>query len=295
VEVLRERAKRLEQEAAQLRQLAQAVHVRRAQDELAGLLRGKEDDLDLCHAALLLARLDNDEVDVDAYRKEVERMGRDLAAALPKDADEAAKLAALNKYLFTDRGFHGSRADYYNRSNSYLNEVIDDREGLPITLSVLYMELARRVGVKVVGAALPGHFMVQHLPAKGEPQLIDVYEGGRPLSLAEAGEKVQGEPLKPEQLAPAGKKAILVRMLHNLLRVARDEGDGEGMLRYLDTILVIAPDAGQERLMRALLRSQAGRRDEARADADWLLEHHPAGVDLEKVRQLRELLERKER
>ncbi len=83
---------------------------------------------------------------------------------------------------FTERGFHGSRGDYYNRSNSYLSEVIDDREGLPITLSVLYIELARRLGVRLEGVGLPGHFVVRHVPAKGEAQLIDVYEGGQPLT-----------------------------------------------------------------------------------------------------------------
>src|SRR5205814_3379958 len=108
-----------------------------------------EERLDLLHAALLVALLDNDEVDVEAYRREVDRMGRDILAGLPKDADEAAKLKALNKFLFEQRGFHGSRGDYYHRSNSYLNEVIDDREGWPITLSVLYMELGKRIGLKI--------------------------------------------------------------------------------------------------------------------------------------------------
>src|SRR5207248_8166917 len=107
---------------------------------------------------------------------------REVTAGLPKDADEKARLAALNDYLFKKRGFHGSRNDYYHRSNSYLNEVIDDREGLPITLSVLYVELARRVGLKVVGVALPGHFIVKHVPAKGEEQLIDVFVRAQPMS-----------------------------------------------------------------------------------------------------------------
>jgi len=133
--VLREQARRLEQQATRLRELAVAVHQKRVQTELAKLLRGKEDAIDLVHAALLIALLDNDDLDVHAYRKEVERMARELAATFPRDADEKAKLAALNKYLFAERGFHGSRSDYYQRSNSYLNAVIDDREGIPITLS----------------------------------------------------------------------------------------------------------------------------------------------------------------
>src|SRR5439155_15896249 len=118
------------------------------------------------------AKLDNDDLNVEAYRKEVERLARELRAKLREGADDKAKLAALNAFLFQEQGFHGSRADYYNRSNSYLNDVLDDREGLPITLSILYMELARRIGLKVVGVSLPGHFVVKH-----EDQLLDVYEG----------------------------------------------------------------------------------------------------------------------
>src|SRR5205085_3981371 len=111
----------------------------------------------------------------------------------------------LNKFLFGKGGFHGSRADYYHRSNSYLNEVIDDREGLPITLSVLYLELARRIGLKAEGVGLPGHFVVRHLPAKGEPQLIDVFDGGKPLSRQDAEKKVDGTSgatLSDEHLKP---------------------------------------------------------------------------------------------
>jgi regulator of sirC expression with transglutaminase-like and TPR domain len=291
--VLRERAKQLERQAAQLRELAGAVHRQRVNAKLAKLLEAKEADVDLIHAALLIARLDNDELDVEAYRQEVERMARDVKAALPEDADETAKLAGLKKYLFEQRGFHGSRMDYYNRANSYLNEVLDDREGLPITLSVLYAELARRLGVEVVGVGLPGHFVVKHVPAKGEPQLVDVYEGAKRMSRDEAAKLVEaytGQPLRDEQLAAVSKKAILVRMLHNLLRFPREERDAKGMLRYLDTILTIAPDSAEERWMRALLRNTDGDKTGAKADVSWLLEHRPAGLDVEKVEEFRRFL-----
>ncbi len=296
--VLRERARELERQAAELKKLAQAVHQRRVLDELAGVLKAKEADIDLVQAALLIARLDNDEVDVAAYRAEVDRMAKKVAAALPKDADEKAKLAALNKYLFTERGFHGSRGDYYNRSNSYLSEVLDDREGIPITLSVLYMDLARRLSVKVVGVSLPGHFVVRHEPAKGEPQLIDVYEGGVPLSREEAAKKAEaitGRALREEQLAAVGKRAILVRILRNLLNLADQERDAPAMIRYLDATLVIDPEAAPERAVRAGLRYQAGDKAGALADVDWLLEHEPEGIDLDRVRQLRRVLTRPER
>jgi serine protease Do len=296
--VLRDRAAQLEKEAAQLRKLALAVHQKRVLADLARVLAGKEEDIDLLHAALLIAKLDNEELDIEAYRKEVERMARTVAAGLPGKADAAAKLAALDRYLFTDRGFHGSRMDYYTRANSYLNEVIDDREGLPITLSVLYIELSRRLGLNVAGVGLPGHFIVKYLPLKGEGQLVDVYDGGKRLSRDDAAQivrRIGDQPLLPKHLAAVPKKAIIVRMLHNLLNVARGERDGESMLRYLDAIVAIAPTSAEERVARAVLRVQAGDRRGALEDADWLLEHQPEGIDLNRVRELREFLMQPER
>ncbi len=295
---LRERAKLLEQQAAQLRVLAYQVHHQRTLKELARVVAGKEDDLDLTRAALVIARLDNEELDLEHYCKEVDRLARDIGAGLPRDADEAKKLAGLNKALFQERGFHASRGDYYHKSNSYLNEVIDDREGIPITLSVLYMELARRLGLKVVGVGLPGHFIVRHLPAKGEAKLIDVYEGGKELTREEVEKRVQaqyGRRLQDDDLAAVGRKAILVRMLQNLRNLAEDEKDAVGMLRYLDAIVTITPDAGGERWVRAVLRYSTRQRDGAREDVDWLIEHHPKGIDPQEVEELRRRLSAEEK
>jgi serine protease Do len=283
----------LELQAMQLRLLAREVHHRGTLKELTRTVAGKEDDIDLLRAALLVARLDNEELDVEHYRKEVERLAREVGAGLPKDADETAKLAALNKALFQERGFHGSRHDYYHKSNSYLNEVLDDREGLPITLSVLYMELAQRLGLKVVGVGLPGHFIVRFVPAKGEAKLIDVYEGGKEMARDEADKRMRAQfqrPLQESDLATVGKKAILVRILHNLLGLAQADEDMLGALRYLDAIMTVTPDAGRERWMRALLRYNTRQREASREDADWLIEHHPEGIDQKRVKELRERL-----
>ena len=293
VSALREQARMLEQQASQLRQLAQRVHQQTVLNDLLKTVAGKEDDIDLLRGALLLARLDNEEVDVEHYRGEVERMVKKIVAGLPKGADDAKKLAALNQFLFKDRGFHGSRGDYYNRSNSYLSEVIDDREGLPITLAVLYVDMARRLGLKAEGVGLPGHFVARVRPVKGEPLLIDVFDGGKVLTKEDAAKKVEGitgRPLKDGDLAALPKRAILVRMLHNLLRVAGDENDAPGSLRYLDAILTLTPDAVEERGMRAGLRYKTGDNAGARTDVDWLLEKMPDGLDIDRLRAFRKLL-----
>jgi serine protease Do len=287
---LRERAKHLEQQAAQLRQLAQDVHHQQIIDRLSKLGALPDEKINLLAAAMLVARLDNDEVDVEAYERQMDRMARELGERFPAGTSEAMKLTELNRFFFTDYGFHGSRTNYYHRSNSYLNEVLDDREGLPITLSILYMELGRRVGLNIQGIGLPGHFVVKHAPAKGPDQLIDVFEGGKPLSRDDA-EKLVGEKLTDEHFAAAGRRAILVRMLSNLLGLAQGENDPQAALRYADAIVAIAPSAGSYRAARAVLRAQTKRLKAALADCDWLLKERPTGVDLDRVRQLREFIE----
>jgi len=170
--------------------------------------------------------------------------------------------------------------------------VLDDREGLPITLSVVYIELGRRLGLKVEGVGLPGHFVVRHVPKKGEPQLIDVYEGGKPLSRAAAAKKIEtftDRELEDQHLAAIAPRDIIVRMLNNLLNLAQRDRDLDGTLRYLDTIIAVAPDdSGREHGLRALARFQGGDREGALKDLDWVLEKMPEGVNLDVVRGLRE-------
>ncbi len=244
-------------------------------------------------AALLVARLANEELDVDAYVAEVERMAKQVAGRLPPKAGPAERLAALNQFLFKERGFHGSRVDYYARANSYLNEVIDDREGLPLTLSVLYIDLARRLDLKVVGVGLPGHFIVRFEPPGTAAQLIDVFEGGKPITKEDAARTVlgiTGEQMQPGDLDAVTTKPIITRLLHNLVGAAQREKDRDGMLCYLDAIVAIDPDAHPARWVRAVLRFQSGQRDGARADCDYLLEREPAEIDVERMRELHRTL-----
>ncbi|MEW6307340.1 MAG: transglutaminase family protein, partial [Verrucomicrobiota bacterium] len=207
--VLLERAKQLERQASRLRVLSAKVHYRQVQDELVKLFAPEEEKVDLFRAALLVSKLDNPDLDVDAYLRELERHAREIASRLPKRADDEARLGVLSKYLFEENGFHGNRSDYYNRANSYVNDVLDDREGIPITLSVVYLELARRIGLeRVHGLGLPGHFVVQYKPARGEARMIDVFEGGGLLGRKDAEELVRsysGRDFVEAELRPATK------------------------------------------------------------------------------------------
>lgn len=297
--LLRDRAQRLEYEAEQLRALAEALHRRRTVDALQAIFSKPDRDVDLLRAALLIARLDNEEIDVEAYLEEVARMADEIRGRLKKGADEQDKIAALNKYLFEESGFHGSRRDYYSRSNSYLNEVIDDREGLPITLSLLYVETGRRLGLPLAGVGLPGHFLVALVSDDNQVrQYLDPFEGGKSLTeeqvTARAVEITARTP-DYEQLQPVTKRAVAIRILENLLNLAVEEKVKPRMAGYLDAILTLSPEHLERRMMRAMLRYQTGMIDEALADVDYVLENHRDEVDEERVLELRERLEREKK
>jgi serine protease Do len=293
--VLRAKAKKLEQEAAQLRLLAEAVHHERVLAELAKAIAGPDEKIDLLHACLLIAKLDNEELDVTSYRKQVDRMAQELLAKLLKGASDQDKLAALTKDLFADRGFHGSRSDFYQRANSYLSDVLDDREGLPLTLAVLYMELAQRLGVKLDGIGLPGRFMVLYRPAKGPELWIDVFEDGKEMTRQEVEKKVEdftGEAPRKQDFAPLTRRAMLARLLTNLTTVAQKEGDTRSFLRYYDAIVLLLPDDVEARLTRAAARYRTGDRLGALADIDWLLGSNLPGVNRERLLELRNILDK---
>jgi regulator of sirC expression with transglutaminase-like and TPR domain len=296
VQLLRAQAELARARAEELEQLASEVHARGVVAELAKIAGPDVEHVDLLRAGLLIGRLDEEEIDVEAYLRQADRLADEIKAKLPKAADEQARLKALRDFLFEENGFHGSRLDYYNRANSYLNRVLDDREGLPITLSVLFMELGRRLDLKIEGVGLPGHFIVRFVPAKGDGELLDVFEGAKPLSRADADAMVRrfaDRPLREDDLKAAEPRQILLRMLQNLLVVAQSRGDREALLRYLEAILALDPSLARERGMRAMVRFETGRRAAALADLDWFFEHKPEGIDLDQIRSLGEYMRTK--
>lgn len=304
-QVLNAEAAKLESRAKRLRELAQAVHEDNTREQLAAVLKAgsDKDPVDLIRASLLIARLDNHELDVDAYCTQVDRMAAEIQTAIERDlkdsdnksATELQRLQVLDRYLFAERGFHGSRTNYYHRSNSYLNEVIDDREGLPIMLSVLYAELARKLDVSVVGVGLPGHFVVRFKPSdkQAKSQLIDPFEQGERLTKAAARKRIEqavGQ-FDAEFLKAQTSEEILARMLTNLMNVARDNEDPQAMLRYVETLLVIRPDDPTQRWLRGVLRYQTQRFSQALVDVEWLLQQQPDNIDMARVRHLQGILQ----
>lgn len=293
--VIAEEAGKLERRAAQLRKLAATAREQTVQQELVNLMKAPEEKIDLFHAALLVSKLDNPDLDIAPYRQQLESMANDLKPAATETSNDD-RLKRLITYLFSENGFHGSRSDYYHRANSYIDRVIDDREGLPITLAILFLELAQRAGVQNVSAApLPGHFMVAYHPPRAERQFIDVFDGGKILTEAEAERVVAqttGNVTDASLMEEATKRDIVIRMLRNLANVAERSESPKDSLRYLDVVVALAPNAPLERLGRAMARLGAGDVEAAREDLRVIIEAEPDGVDLGRIEDLYRRLQR---
>ena len=204
------------------------------------------------------------------------------------------KLKKILVYLFEKNGYHGSRQDYYNKANSYMDRVLDDREGLPITLSVLVMELAHQCGVEgVVGVGAPGHFVVKHLYDNQE-QFIDPFSGGKLLSVPEVEELVRvnsGRNIAANQLPVSTKREIVLRMLRNLMGVAQAKDAPLDLLRYVEPMVALKPDSAFDRWSRAVLFIQSRKIDAAKKDLEWLLQNKPEGMDLKRVLEVYQSLQ----
>ncbi len=288
--VLVEQRRKLEDEAAKLRELERELHRRAMTKEILAELAKPEPEINLLRCALLLARHDNPEIDIATYLNSFKAMVLDLKDDPEINKGTITAVKRLNRYLFEENGFHGSRGDYSNRSNSYLNEVLDDREGLPITLSVLYVELASALGVQgVFGVPLPGKFMVGYRDGpEGELHLVDVFEHGKLVTVEQAALDLTDDGHFPEgALAPTTKQIILLRMLRNLMSsVFEDNRSLRESLPYLNLLLAIDPLAAPERLTRAQLRQRLGEKTGAREDVSWLIENFPADGPPELMQQL---------
>lgn len=292
-ELLR-RAAAVEEQAAQLRRLADDVVRAQTIKELGSVMASSEPN-QLVHASMLLAQMDNPEMDLAVYFVKIDQMVSDIRASFPKDANAVQKRNRMHRYLFKENGFHGSRSEYYHPANSHLHRVIDDREGLPITLSILYMELGRRLGLKFEGVGLPGHFVVRHI-FEGETQLIDVFERGKLLTQQDANAIVVSRTSRDAtelDFQANSNRQILTRMLQNLVGVAASREDGESILGYSEALVAVNPTSTQFRMMRAQMRGMTSRWSAAIEDLDWLLEKDPPDLDRDVAERMRAALDEK--
>ena len=218
-------------------------------DALFKLAQLENHQIDLAKGALLIAKDAYVNLDIEAYLERLNQMAAELRAQIGGKADTSAQINGLNHYLFEAQGFAGSsQEDYYDARNSYLNEVLERKIGIPITLSVVYMEIGKRIGLPLVGVGFPGHFIVKHRDLE---TVIDPFESGQILSdenLSERLTQLFQEPVRmhPRFLQAVTNKEILARMLRNLRQIHFREEAYEKAVRTAEQITWLAPEFAQD-------------------------------------------------
>ena len=267
-----------------------------ALDEFAEMLSRDDSRIDLAHACLMIAQDAYPALEVERYLGEIERMALRLRSRVAQISAAEERVMALNQFLFGELGFRGNADEYYDPRNSYLNEVIDRRTGIPITLAVLYMALGRRIGLPLEGVSFPGHFLVR-LRLRGGMLVLDPFGGGAPLSEDDLRERLQRvipkgvadnvpvAELPLEQfLEPAAPRQILARVLRNLKGIYREADQPQRMLEVLNRMLVVAPGSSAELRDRGLVYQRLECYRAALQDLSNYIEREPEAPDFEEVR-----------
>lgn len=251
-----------------------------------------DNDFALFEAALSLAQDEYPELDMQASLGEVDQLLARLRRRLADDASALQRVRVLNQFFFTDLGFAGNVNNYYDPENSFVPVMLRTRRGIPISLAVLWMELAQGLNLDAHGVSFPGHFMVKVSLPMGQA-VIDPMSG-RSLSREELSELLEPyrrrSGLVDEFEAPLGlylqsatPRDIVARMLRNLKEIYRSQQDWQRLLAVQERLVVLLPESWSEYRDRGLAHAELGHHREALADLELYLEHADKVVDVDQV------------
>jgi regulator of sirC expression with transglutaminase-like and TPR domain len=248
-----------------------------------------EELIDLGRAALTIALPEYPELDCLNYLRRIDRLAVEVSERCGNDADAFRLIAALNLVLFSQQGFHGNRDAYYEADNSFLHRVIERKTGIPISLSVLYIEVARRLGLSVSGVGFPGHFLVKTTIDDNEI-VIDPFNGGKiksPKDLDQMLRDMYGGKvgLRAEFLSPVSKKQILQRMLANLKSIYAKANEWVKTLGVLDRLLILDPGSADDTRDRGVIYSRLECFHQAKEDFERYLRLAPGAKDAAVIRE----------
>ncbi len=260
------------------------------EQRLLQVLDQPDDQIDLGRAALWLARCEYPGLDVDKELARLEALAD--AARLPVSMHKAGidRVKALRRFLAETCGFRGNEQDYYDPKNSCLNHVLDRRTGIPITLSVLYMEVGRRLGAPLAGVGLPGHFLLKYAASCHDAVFIDPFHGGRFVDSSGCRDLVsrmyEGRlSFDPSFLEAVDKRYIVLRMLNNLRSIYVRGQQFSKALSVIQMILAITPASSGDLKQRGLIHYRLGHYKQAREDLEACLFLNPQSEDAEAIQQ----------
>ena len=232
----------------------------------------------LDHAALELAAIDTPGLEPEPWLDRLNELASQLGDRLRNFNDGRDFVETAQRYLFGELGFHGNEDDFFDPRNSCLDQVLERRVGIPITLSVMYMEVARRLAMPVFGISLPRHFVIQYDDGNYSTY-IDPFNGGRPISAEECFALAGAKVADPVLLRRATKKEIAIRMLQNLRGVYLRRKDWARAVDTLDLLLVGVPGLSGWYKQRGLLELELRRFQAARRDLEKYLSMEPEATD----------------
>jgi len=262
-------------------------------NQFSSIVSASENELNLAEAALIIAKHEYPGLDVPQYLKRFDQMAAAVSSRLASEQGALLhNLQTLNDYLYEEEGFSGNLSDYSDPRNSFLNDVLDRRAGIPITLSLVHLEVGRRVGLPLEGVSFPGHFLVK-LELDGAAVVLDPFHQGVSLSEDELkmraewvlGEEVPVVDLLPSLLEGASKRDILVRMLRNLKGIYREREDPARLIQVMDMILSVKPDLPDELRARGDVYREMAYFGAALTDYRRYLTLAPDADDTEKIRE----------
>jgi regulator of sirC expression with transglutaminase-like and TPR domain len=258
------------------------------------LVRSGGEDFALDRAALLIAAEEYHGLSIDAYLTKLDSLAERVASRLHGDAGPHETLTRMRIVLVEEEGFSGNSDEYYDPRNSFLNDVLDRRVGIPIALSTIYMEVGRRIGFCLEGVGFPGHFLIKHCTGS-EEIIIDPFHKARIMAEddlqrqldASFGGKMRHQ---PELLRAVTARELLFRMLSNLKSIYVRERDTPRALAAVERMLVLAPEKGREQRDRGVLLAQLDRSFEALTALAHYRELEPDAEDADSVESLMEQL-----
>ncbi len=260
-------------------------HASQARRQFYTLIQQPEPYLDLAQAALCLSWEEQGRNNVQTGLAQIDALANELRARLNEGRTPSQRVSILNRYLFHEIGFRGNTKNYYDPRNSFLDEVLNSHVGIPITLSVITLEIGWRLNLPFSGVALPGHFLIRYTTPQ-EAFYIDPFNRGRLWSYDDCIRQIQttytqnDDALIQTILQPPSRRAILIRILRNLKHIYTANRNFPRALATVDRIILLAPGTAEEIRDRALIHSRLGHKHSALEDLEHYATLAPAAPDL---------------